>query len=236
VAKKRQVDEFQQSLLQPVRTDASFRRVVATAKDADDYNRRYRPPLGTTDQMVKFCYGTLSERGLPPLKIAVSICALLKMHGWVAARSEDFSLEVQGRFLAKRRADGLIIDDFVPLPSFCQSLAYETEDATDRMERFGSARMRTISVDDWKPQQTQFYEDLGIFADADRIPVDPYKVPIPFHSHYLRSAYQDGPSPGDFDGVYHLKWLYAPGSGKNILYSGVIQLQQDVPYLFPPLG
>lgn len=236
--KKSRTNEFVQSLLQPVKTDLEYRRIVATADEARAFYLEY--PRAGEVETVELRFGVQKDaaqrdESAQGLRVIVDVAAIEMMHAWVRQRSEGFTLEVQGRFLAKRCPEGLHVDDFVPLPSFCQSLAYETTGPEDRQQRFGQARMRTISMDDWKPTQTQFYTNLGIFAEAGEIPIDPFKVPIPFHSHYLRSHYQGGPSPGDFDRIYHLKWLYAPGSGRNILYSGVLPLQVDVPHRFEPM-
>jgi len=219
--------EFQNSLFRPVKTDVHYRRIVATTADVQRFCREYTPPT-EPDQFVELDYSGL--------EIAASTHTMQKMHGWVAERSEGHTLEVQGRFLARRKENRLVVDDFVPLPSFCQSLSYETESPDDREQRFGMARMRSIGIDDFKPMGTQFYLDLGIFADAEQIVIDPFRVPIPFHSHYLKSQYQDGPSPGDLDRIFHLKWLFAPVSGKNILYSGVTDAVVEVPYRFDPVA
>ena len=226
--KKPLLSEFQGSLLRPVQTDAAYRRVVATVDDALAFHRGFTPPVDYRPELVPLRFDRI--------ELAVSTTALLKMHAWVALRSEDFTLEVQGRFLAKRQRDHVLVDEFVPLPSFCQSLAYETASPDERKERFGEARMRTISVDDWKPHATAVYQTLGIFSGADRIEIDPFKLAIPFHSHYLKSSYQHGPSPGDSDGIFHLKWLYAPLSGKNIVYSGVTELVRELPFVFAPVA
>jgi hypothetical protein len=122
-----------------------------------------------------------------------------------------------------------LIDDFVPLPSFCQSLAYETRDRDDRIERFGKAKMRSVGPDDPKPLGTGIYERIGVFDSTQELSADPLSVPIPFHSHYLKSAYQDGPSPGDYDHLFHLKWLFTPKEGKNIIYSGITPFQIELP-------
>lgn len=206
-------------------TAARYRRIVATVEDALEFQASYRAERGTSERPLDLSYGAL--------RVLVQPSAVRKMHAWVAARSRGFTLEVQGRFLAKRRPDHLMIDEFIPLPSFCQSLVYEAPDPDDRRRRFGNARVRTIAPDDWKPEATAIYADWGVFAGVERISIDPFKVPVPFHSHYLKSDYQEGPSPGDTDHLHHLKWLYAPRSGKNVLYSGITPFQIDVPMAMP---
>jgi len=225
VERKRIYEEFRSSLLRPLKTDVSYRRIVATAADVLEFCKSYRLP-DEEDRLVEVEYGRL--------RVAVGVHVVTMMRRWVEERSDRFTLEVQGRFLARRRAERLLIDEFIPLPSFCQSLACETDGPADRRQRFGEARMRSISVDDIKPLDTQSCLDLGIFADVETIPIDPLKVPIPFHSHYIKSDYQHGPSPGDVDGLFHLKWLYAPASGKNILYSGVTDECVELPCSFDP--
>jgi hypothetical protein len=171
-------------------TDLRYRRVVATAEDAHRYYTTYRAP-SELGQRLEVPYGSLH--------VHIEPAAITKMYGWVVERSRSFVLEVQGRFLARRAADRLFVDDFVPLASHCQSLA---EDSKPESMRSGSVH---------------------------RIPIDPTKVAIPFHSHVLKSEYQLGPSPGDHDRIFHMKWLYAPRTGKNILYSGVVPFQVEVP-------
>jgi hypothetical protein len=227
--------EFRGSLLRPVKTDMTYRRVIATAADAIAFEQSYRSDKYPRSHGTQAAFPAEVQLRYGKLDVVARSAAFYKMHAWVEERSKGFSLEVQGRFLAKRRREFLLIDEFIPLPSFCQSLAYETHGAEDRIERFGNARMRTISVDDWKPHRTQIYHDLGVFAGVDQLPIDPFKVAIPFHSHYLKSAYQDGPSPGDIDALFHLKLLFAPRSGKNILYSGVTNAVVELPLRFAPI-
>ena len=217
--------EFEASLDATVNVDARYRRVVATAEQAHAYYHRFEPPAEHQVELIAFDYGKL--------RVVVASDVIVKMFGWVTERSQGYTLEVQGRFLGKRRPDHLLVNDFVPMPSFCQSLAYETTGADDRIKRFGGARVRSIGLDDWKPEATQFYRDAGVFSDSLEIPIDPLAVAIPFHSHYLKSTYQRGPSPGDYDHIFHIKWLYAPRSGHNILYSGISPFQVIIPYDLP---
>jgi hypothetical protein len=218
------VTEFKRSLDAPLKTDMLYRRVVATAAQAYDFHQRYHRESPPDDTSVDVTYGKL--------RVVAHVRALKKMHAWATERSQHFTMEVQGRFLARRRPDHILVDDFLPLPSFCQSLAYETSGPDDRKKRFGQAKMRTIAPDDWKPHETRVYQELGVFSSQRAIVFDPLKVQIPFHSHYTRSVYQKGPSPGDYDHLHHLKWLYTPVTGLNILYSGVAPFQVELPHSF----
>jgi hypothetical protein len=218
-------EEFGESLEHTFKTDLRYRRIVATAAQAYDFYTAYQPKAEDAERIVELDYGKL--------RVLVRADAITKMYAWVLERSQGLTLEVQGRFLGKRRPDHLLVDDFIPIPSFCQSLAYETRDPEDRRSRFGAAKMRSIGLDDWKPLETGVYERLGIFSPERQIPIDPFKVAIPFHSHYLRSDYQQGPSPGDYDHIFHIKWVYTPRTGRNILYSGIAPFQADVPFALP---
>jgi hypothetical protein len=222
------VTEFRRSMQVPLKTDMLYRRVVATAEQAYQFHRRFERDTPPDERTCEAQYGKL--------RVVAQLRALEKMHAWVTERSERFTVEVQGRFLARRRPDHIYVDDFLPLPSFCQSLAYETEGPEDRKARFGNAKMRTIAPDDWKPHETRVYEQLGVFSPSLAIEFDPLKVQIPFHSHYTRSVYQRGPSPGDYDHLHHLKWLFTPVTGLNILYSGVTPFQTELPYTLPTVA
>lgn len=179
----------------PLRTDMLFRRVVATPKHAYEYAQTFDEATSSDNRTLQVDYGKLH--------VAVEMRALEKMHGWVKDRSEDFTLEVHGRFLARMRSSALVVDDFLPVASFARTIAYLDDDEIDVPDKY-------------------------------RIAFDPLRIQIPFHSHYAKSVYQRGPSPGDLDQLHHLKWLFAPVTGMNILYSGVVPDEQvELPHAFP---
>lgn len=182
----------------PLRTDMLFRRVVATPKHAYDYAQAFDEATSSDNRTLHVEYGKL--------RVSVEMRALEKMHGWVKDRSEDYTLEVHGRFLGRMRAGTLVVDDFLPVPSFARTIAYPDEDEIEVPEKY-------------------------------RIRFDPLRVMIPFHSHYAKSIFQRGPSPGDLDELHHLKWLFAPVTGLNILYSGIVPDEQvELPHTFPPVS
>ncbi|MBF0105367.1 MAG: hypothetical protein HQM16_08585, partial [Deltaproteobacteria bacterium] len=212
------VDEFNRSLTEEMSPDKPWRRIAATPQQAAEFHSTFKPTV--SGEVVVSFENTeyVFDRG-----------TLQKMERWAVDYSQGLNVESNGYFKVHREGDRVIVENFIPVASYSQSIDYPRK-RLKNPKYGGDGQMSTAVLAnraqsvpryfvDFDGVDPQFYTDSVYVKDRESV--------LHFHSHFTISKYQSTASPEDYVAAGNkpeTRILWTPGTnldgdgGQLILY------------------
>ena len=197
-----QVDEFYHSLSESMDPAKLWNRIAATPAEAQAFHQTFKSTVGGEVAIPFEGKEYIVDRG-----------TLQKMETWAREQSKDLSIETSGYFEYEQQGDRIILKDFIPAASISGSIAYM------RMGRgvaYGGEGQMSTHVLRQSGAEKYFsrFEGVDPLFYTDQKYGDGPERYLNFHSHFTTSRYQNGPSPGDYEGLKpEVRILWTPGVG-----------------------